>query len=512
MSASSARQLGDEAHQYLFWNKVCRMLADGKIASVGYETEEFKAFDDVGIKYASPHPDGCGGHYDERHVQAKFSVGSEKQITGAALADPSLINASKVSLLQRLRDAVDSTNQAGRRCLFELWAPWQIDPGDVLAKMHRRDHGTLDMDKLFAGKTAGSESGKLREAWADHLEIDMNDRAEFDRIFGRLRLTQDMRSFTHIRDELSSIMPLAGLKPVDMACISDVYCTLIQRLSRDGSQWFLPSDIESICKAEGLWIGKPGLSIPATQLGIRSFSRFAESLEDSVDQLLCLQEFFDDRHIADVSHWHADVLPRLREFLSTNLNAGQLTRLHLPVVSSVAFTAGYLTEPKLGAKIEIVQPGSLGEVTWSASSDESASVNWVVDQQDLDTSADAIVVAISISHDVRQDVSTFANERISDARAVLDVRLDQVGQAAIRNGQHAFDAANQLSTLIKAKQAELSCVRAHLFWAAPNSFAFLLGQASRTLGPISLYEFDFGGAGVGRYTPCFTLTPDSRLN
>ncbi|GAA4444545.1 hypothetical protein GCM10023156_03000 [Novipirellula rosea] len=486
------------------------MLANGKIASVGYETDEFKAFDDVGIKYTEPHPDGRGGVYDELHVQAKFSVGSEKQISGAALTDPRLINASKISLINRLRDAVDSTRQAGRRCLFELWAPWQIDPGDVLAKMHRRDHGTLDMDKLFAGKTAGSESGKLRKIWAEHLGIDMDDRAEFDRIFGSLRLTQDMRSFANIREELSSIMPLAGLKPVELTCVSDVYCTLIQRLSRDGLQWFSPNDIESRCKAEGLWIGKPDLQTQATQLGIRSFSRFAESLEDRVDELLCLQEFFDDRHITDVSYWHADVLPRLQEFLSTHLNPGQLSRLHLPVVGSVAFTAGYLAEPKLGAKIEIVQPGSLGEVTWSASSDESASVEWLVDEQDLNMSADAIVVAISISHDVQRDVSKFANERISDARTILDVRLDQVGQTAIRNGQHAFDAANQLSTLIKAKQAQLGCVRAHLFWAAPNSFAFLLGQASRTLGPVSLYEFDF--CGTGGYTPCFTLTSNFRLN
>ncbi|ELP30248.1 SAVED domain-containing protein [Rhodopirellula baltica] len=512
MSASSARQLGDEAHQYLFWNKVSRMLASDKIAAVGYETGEFKAFDDVGIKYAMPHPDGYGGYYDERHIQAKFSVGSEKQITAEALTDPNLINATKVSLLQRLRDAVNASDQTGRRILFGLWAPWQIDPSDLLAKMHRRDHGTLDLDKLFAGKTTASESGMLRKIWADHLGIDMDNRAEFDRIFGRLRLTQEARSFDDIRDELSSIMPLAGLKPVDMACVSDEYCTLVQRLSRDGLQWFSASEIKSICKAEGLWIGKPDLPIPAIQFGIRSFSRFAESLEDRVDALLCLQEFFDDRHITRVGHWQGEVLPRLQKFLSTNLNAGQLTRMHLPVVSCVAFTTGYLAEPKLGAKFEIVQPGARGEVTWSATSDEPSSVNWTVEQRNLDMSADALIVAISISHDVRADVAAFANEKISDAHAVLEVRLDHVGQAAIRDGQHAFDAANQLSTLIKAKQAELSCARAHLFWAAPNSFAFLLGQASRTLGPISLYEFEFGGTGVGRYTPCFTLTPDFRLS
>ena len=132
MSASSARQLGDEVHQHLFWNKASRMLANGNIASVGYETDEFKAFDDVGIKYDAPHSDGRGGYYDERHIQVKFSVSSEKQVTGETLTDPELINASTFSLIQRLRDAVDTATKAGRRCLFELWAPWQIATDDML--------------------------------------------------------------------------------------------------------------------------------------------------------------------------------------------------------------------------------------------------------------------------------------------------------------------------------------------------------------------------------------------
>jgi hypothetical protein len=40
----------------------------------------------------------------------------------------------------------------------------------------------------------------------------------------------------------------------------------------------------------------------------------------------------------------------------------------------------------------------------------------------------------------------------------------------------------------------------------------MLGQLSRTLGAITLYEFDFEGTGGGGYQPSLSLTPDIRLS
>ncbi len=59
-SAISARQIGDEAQQYLFWLSAGRMLARREIAEVGYETGHFRVFDDVAIRFSAPRPDGFG--------------------------------------------------------------------------------------------------------------------------------------------------------------------------------------------------------------------------------------------------------------------------------------------------------------------------------------------------------------------------------------------------------------------------------------------------------------------
>jgi hypothetical protein len=45
----------------------------------------------------------------------------------------------------------------------------------------------------------------------------------------------------------------------------------------------------------------------------------------------------------------------------------------------------------------------------------------------------------------------------------------------------------------------------HLFMAAPNAFAFFLGQQAKPLGKIILYEFDFEQSKTGTYEPVISL-------
>jgi hypothetical protein len=47
----------------------------------------------------------------------------------------------------------------------------------------------------------------------------------------------------------------------------------------------------------------------------------------------------------------------------------------------------------------------------------------------------------------------------------------------------------------------------HLFFSAPISFAFLLGQVAGPLGRIQLYEWDFHGLKSQRYEPSIVIDP-----
>jgi hypothetical protein len=41
--------------------------------------------------------------------------------------------------------------------------------------------------------------------------------------------------------------------------------------------------------------------------------------------------------------------------------------------------------------------------------------------------------------------------------------------------------------------------RTHVFSAAPNAFSFFFGQHQKTIGPVTLYEWDFDGLRGGGY-------------
>ena len=510
---SSARHLGDMAQDYLFWMRGGLMLAGHGIREVGYETGEFKAFDDVGVKFSEPRPDGLGGIVDEEHIQTKFSVAGGKTVTGEALAEPELINATKTSLLQRLRDAVDNASSKGRHCRFVLWSPWPVEQKSLLDKMLDKGQGALRLDRLFDGKTAKSESGKLRELWAKDLGIGVDDRNEFQRILTPFRIEHDSRTLDRIRSEVSNILPMGGLKTIPDWHRASAYPNLIQRLSQEGLKWFDTKSLIEACKQDGLWVGCPEPQSTATNLGVRTFMRFAESMEDSVSEILCLTEFFLDRHIRDFGLWANEVLPKLQSFLGRQLKSNGHYSLHIAAVASVAFAAGFLAEPKLGARFDIVQGGVQGTQIWSCRMDGPARpVNWLDQQIDLNSAGDELAVAISVSNPCADDARAFTESQLPSVRKLISLCLPSVGLNSLIDGGHAFRAANEAVHVIdQVRRTSGPFSKVHLFWSAPNTFAFMLGQLARPLGRISLYEFDFEGTGVGRYQPSLELTPSIRL-
>ena len=58
--AVKARMAGDDYQARWFWLQACRLFyKDTYVERVGYELDEFKAFDDVVVKYKKPISDGC---------------------------------------------------------------------------------------------------------------------------------------------------------------------------------------------------------------------------------------------------------------------------------------------------------------------------------------------------------------------------------------------------------------------------------------------------------------------
>ena len=159
--AVSARMQGDDYQARFFWLQVCRLFQPHtKVASVGYEVEDAKAFDDVVVAYYPPVNDDRGGRVTTDYFQVKFHVSQDGAIGFDSLMDPRFIGATRFSFLERLRDAYIKTKQRGG-CRFTLVTPWAIDPADPLAHLINNNAGQLHLNRLFE-PGARSRMGHLR--------------------------------------------------------------------------------------------------------------------------------------------------------------------------------------------------------------------------------------------------------------------------------------------------------------------------------------------------------------
>jgi hypothetical protein len=74
----------------------------------------------------------------------------------------------------------------------------------------------------------------------------------------------------------------------------------------------------------------------------------------------------------------------------------------------------------------------------------------------------------------------------------VHARLSTPGGSAIKSGGHAVWLADELARIVREIVRDQKAARIHVFPACPVAFAFLLGQRSAALGPVTMYEYDFG--------------------
>ncbi len=506
-TAIAARQNGDDWQAYYFWREVLFMLAGkeiAEIARVGFEVGEFKAFDDVAIEHTKGRPDGRGGLVQADYYQIKFSTALAKYISADALTDPAFINASSVSLLERLRDAVANSKKANRSVRFILLSPWPVAPDDILGPLVDMSTGAIRIEELKKGATAKSKNGGLREKWCKHLNV---TEPELYTMLERFCIRVRPSTLEEARRDLNLGLSAAGLTNIPDATLTDAYSSLIWKLSGLGRRWFTTSEILECCKQEQLMCPNPVTKTAGSPrvLGIRSFMRWAENLEDETDALICLTEYFTQRHIRDRSLWASSVLPGLKNFLTSELKAGRPIELDLQTHGTIAFAAGYLTEPKAGIKVGIRQRSLEGLKVWGIEPDGLAVTEGLLEfNETVLGDASGVACAISITHSISQAVEAYLNSQ-GNFGHLLGLSVPQPSALAVKSGNHAFQIAQALVEEIRNKRPANHQGPLHLFVAMPNGLAFMFGQLARALGDIQLYEFDFGG--TGGYSKSVLLQP-----
>jgi hypothetical protein len=502
-TAVVARQQGDDYQARIFWLEACRLFSRySKVARVAYEFKAIKSFDDVAVVYSAPIPDERGGTVTADFYQAKYHVDLKGNLTWEAMIDPATIGATSVSLLERLHAAV--TDHAGIGARFNLISAWPIHPDNDLAELVSRRNGELRLEKLFDGTTDGSAKGKIRKAWRERLKLETDE--ELKKIVTPLRIHAPYQSLDTLRKELNFRLEFAGLKPVDDGHVGHYYDDLIRKLHGNGTHDFDRDALRACCEGEGLWIGRTPEVADRIPIGIRSFLRFAEHLEDQTAHLLCLLQYFDFRHIREAASWQRDIGPQVKVFLSSKTGRNDRYLLHLDAHTSIALLAGHVLDMKSGVDVALVQRGAGKTAIWESNAVPPPSSPVVTSRLEAvhDGSPD-LAVALSVSNEIAPEVVEYAKKNLPTVSKVLAVTVTaNPGQLAVRDAAHAFQIAEATVGAIRANRPAAGGT-IYLFSSAPNTAMFFFGRMTTGLGRIQLYEYLFEAGIPSAYVPSITL-------
>ena len=493
-NAVIARTEGDDYQARFFWLQICRLFhPHTKVTRVGYEVAEAKSFDDVVVSYNPPVNNDRGGEVTTDYFQVKFHVSQNEAIQFVSLMNPQFIGATRFSFLQRLRDAYFRTKDNGG-CRFILVTPWVLDSEDPISRLVNNNAGQLHLNRLFE-PSPGSRMGSLRQKVAEHLEIDED---ALYQVLASMRVLHSFGSLSDLNDRLNDKLSLAGMKPMENTGSYSPYDDLAKKLLRSGRQVFSAYEIEEICEREGLWVGFRDLSDGGADMGIRSFVRRTENMEDDTDAVLDLVPYFDGRTIHKCSLWNDEVAPRVVQFLEDHTKLGGAYRLRVDAHTSVAVLSGYALDTKAGVNISLVQKTRSGVEIWDIEQRATLpSQEWEFNWIDGRASDGDLAVSVSITHDVSMDVTAFLNDAAIPIRGTFAATLPRAGNTVIRDGPHALALAQALVAELRKQRKSGQII--HLFMAAPNGFSFVLGQHLRPVGPTVVYEFDFESSAPGAY-------------
>ncbi len=282
--AVAARLQGDDYQIRFFWLHACRLFEHRtKVVSVELESDDAKSLDDVVVRY-NGYSD-MGERVDADYYQVKFHVTEGGAFTWQKMMDPSFVNASAVSILQRLLNVQRKHAPEGHGCRFSIFSPWTAHPDDELATFLSLSDGRIRWDILGQGGPR-SKMGKVREQWKLHLGLGSDE--ELRRLLNLVRLRKGP-TLERLGEDLNTHLRLVGLVPVQQGSVVNPYDDLGRKFIERGQKAFSRNaPRRNLPSVRPLGLGRTlDASLMPYKLRIRSFWRYAEHLEDENPMPFC---------------------------------------------------------------------------------------------------------------------------------------------------------------------------------------------------------------------------------
>lgn len=497
--ANVPRRQGEDFQARLFWLYAASLLDPASpVTRVAYERGP-KAFDDILIEYDAERAplDHEGRPIHTEHIQCKWHK-TAGTFGYQALIEPTFINASRFSLLQRAYRAHLDHAPAGTGFRFVLMTNWRIAPGDPLLELIEKSSDAINRERLFAGKTDRSRMGQVRKLWREHLCIDDDALRQMIRT---LAIAETSESLQTLRQRLDERFAVVGLRRESSSHSGFSYDDLIAKLLAQGRVDFDRERFGEMARQEGI-LGEPTSMGGGLVIGVRSFAHPIDRLENRCERVLDLVPYFDGRYIRRDADWQERIVPELRAFILNAARSAERLHLVLDTHASLAYAVGVLLNVKSGKQVHIEQRTG-GRRFWFMSDGQIDQdwPNFVFEDEVLSGRGEEIAIAVSLTHDVSPGATRFVHENLRRVGRIMHCRLEcGPSQQSVHCGRHAWQLVESLVWQLLATRGKgYPASPVHVFVAGPNGFAFFLGQ-QLAIGPAHLYEWDFEGQRGGGYS------------
>jgi hypothetical protein len=486
-----ARTEGDVYQGLFFWREAAALLIpESLVIRVDLEHDEADGVDDVAVFYEEPGINAGGWQCMADYYQLKYHVDRRDSYSSEAMIDPTFIRA-RSSLLQRFLSAYRNLRTVSDSFRLHLVSNWRWLEGDVLAKLLREFDGAVPQS--FFSNGPKSELGKIREKWRRHLRLESSD---FEAFAKTLRFQLDHFGRQGFKEWVNDRLARVGLRIPPANHAACPYENLVQKFLMSGPNSFDRKNFSEMCNREELIVRGPDEVQNSREptIGIRSFIRFAEHMEEEVDTFVCVVSFFEGRHPRNEDSWKL-AASKILDFLSDPELKRALRsedhKLLLECHGSLAFLAGYELSNNSGSRIYTVQKPGLE--TWKPNRTTSFDDRSIATKDKIyDNDGDDVAISLSLTHDIMNDVEDYISSSGMQISKLIDIQpRDGASGVSIKGPDHALHISDDMVKIFRDCRSKSSDV-IHLFSSAPNAFMFFLGQNRLALGRIQLYEYDFG--------------------
>jgi hypothetical protein len=488
--AISARRQGDEYQARWFWIHLLGLRINDYVESVCLESDRISFVDDIVVKYREPINDSITGkQISLDFYQCKYHVTQNGAFTYKNLLNPSFINC-KESMLKRLYKAYKKLSNSSKRFRLYIVSNWFWHPDDELSchLSEERIRGT------FYKGGPRSKTGIIRSEFCNHLLITEKE------LYGFLDTVRFQlgKNLTDLAKELEPRLKLANLISIDVTTTNMIYDDLTWKLFSQGRNHFTPVSFNKMLHEEKLII-RPLQKY--SEISICSCPQEAHRPHDLQAVCLNLSDLFDGRFPRSKTYWKKGIPERIISFFQSSIvkNLPQPIHLFFDCHLSIAFLIGNLLDPKFGVQIVPAQKTrTLGYEFWPESRwNKSGLWNIRRIKGKIDTE---VVIGISVTNPIENHLLPFLNStKLKELPRILFRPANGVGPRAIINGEHAWQLAYEIQTLLR-ERLSVKCHTIHLFFAGPVALAYIFGNTLRYITKtIQLYEHDFEGINKLRY-------------